>query len=107
VLFGATFLGIATMALAIGNHLRFPRAVAILTTAYSIGQLLGPIVVTPLLHSGYRPALLTGSAVVLAAAVAAAILRIRFPHHVSSPEAPSAALPCRHGESTAVPVDPR
>jgi MFS family permease len=107
VLFGATFLGIATMALAIGNHLRFPRAVAILTTAYSIGQLLGPIVVTPLLHSGYRSALLTGAAVVLAAAVAAAILRIRFPHHVSDPEASSAALACRHGESTAVPIDPR
>jgi MFS family permease len=107
VLFGATFLGIATMALAVGNHLRFPRAVAILTTAYSIGQLLGPIIVTPLLHSGYRSALLTGSAVVLAAAVAAAILRIRFPRHVSSPGAPSAALPCRHGETTAISVDPR
>lgn len=107
VLFGATFLGIATMALAVGNHLRFPRAVAILTTAYSIGQLLGPIVVTPLLHSGYRSALLTGAAVVLAAAVAAAILRIRFPHQVSSPGAPSAALACRHGESTAVSVDSR
>jgi hypothetical protein len=89
MLFGATFIGVATIALAIGNHLRFPRAVAILTTGYSIGQILGPIAVTPLLHSGYRSALLVGSAVVLASAVAAGVLRIRFPHHVDDLADPS------------------
>ncbi len=47
-LFGATFLGIATLALAAGAHLRTPRAVAILTTGYSVGQITGPVLVTPI-----------------------------------------------------------
>jgi MFS family permease len=80
VLFGATFLGIAMMALAIGNHLQVPRGVAILTTGYSIGQMMGPLVVTPLLHNGYRNALIVSAGVVLASAVAAGALRVRFPH---------------------------
>ncbi len=82
VLFGATFLGVATIALAIGEHLGVPRAVAILTTGYSAGQILGPLVVTPLLHNGYHEALLIGAGVVALAAIAAAALRHHFPHHL-------------------------
>jgi MFS family permease len=81
-LFGATFLGIATMALATGAHLRTPRAVAILTTGYSVGQIAGPVLVAPMLHHSYRPALLVGAAIVAVAAVAALVLRHRFPHHL-------------------------
>jgi MFS family permease len=83
-LFGVTFIGIASVALAIGAHLRFPRAVAVLTTGYSVGQILGPLVVTPLLRHGYHQALLVGAVVVLAAAVAAGVLRVRFPHSVEA-----------------------
>ncbi|HEX5401324.1 MAG TPA: YbfB/YjiJ family MFS transporter [Pseudonocardiaceae bacterium] len=82
VLFGATFLGAASIVLAIGTHLRVPRAVAILTTGYSVGQILGPLAVTPLLHNGYHEALLIGAGVVALAAIAAAALRYRFPHHL-------------------------
>ena len=82
VLFGATFLGVATVALATGAHLRTPRAVAILTTGYSVGQIAGPVLVTPMLHHSYRPALLAGAAIVAVAAVAALVLRHRFPHHL-------------------------
>ncbi|MCA2225269.1 YbfB/YjiJ family MFS transporter [Nonomuraea sp. NEAU-L178] len=82
VLFGATFLGIASLTLAIGAHLRIPRAVAILATGYSVGQILGPLVVTPLLRQGYHQALLVGAALVALAAVAAGPLRHRFPHHL-------------------------
>ncbi|WP_051370432.1 YbfB/YjiJ family MFS transporter [Streptomyces sp. 142MFCol3.1] len=82
VLFGATFIGISTLALAAGAHLRFPRSVALLTAGYSVGQILGPLVVAPLLRHGYHQALLLAAGVVLAAAVAAAILRSGFPHHV-------------------------
>ncbi|MDV6276567.1 YbfB/YjiJ family MFS transporter [Rhodococcus erythropolis] len=78
-LFGVTFLGIGSIVLAIGARLQFPRAVALLTAGYSVGQILGPLVVTPLLRDGYRDALLLGSAVVLAVALAAAALRFRFP----------------------------
>jgi hypothetical protein len=81
-LFGATFLGIGSIALAIGTHLQVPRAVAILTTGYSIGQILGPLAVAPLLHNGYHQALLIGAGVVALAAVAAGVLRHRFPHHL-------------------------
>jgi len=96
VLFGGTFLGIASLALALGTHLQYPRAVAVLTTGYSTGQILGPLLVTPLLHSayqtsGYRVALLAGAAVVLAAAAAAAVLRIDFPHRVGGMVEPSRA----------------
>jgi MFS family permease len=79
-LFGATFLGIATIALAAGAHLQFPRSVALLTVGYSVGQILGPLVVTPLLHHGYHVALLLAAVVILAAAAAAGVLRIGFPH---------------------------
>ncbi|MEU6785159.1 YbfB/YjiJ family MFS transporter [Nonomuraea angiospora] len=94
VLFGATFLGVATLTLAIGAHLRIPRAVAILTTGYSVGQILGPLVVTPLLHRGYHPALLVGAALVVLAAVATGVLRHRFPHHLGP--LPRRVLAVRH-----------
>lgn len=54
VLFGSTFIGVSTLALAAGAHLRFPRAVALLTAGYSAGQILGPLVATPLLRHGYH-----------------------------------------------------
>ncbi|WP_235854945.1 YbfB/YjiJ family MFS transporter [Nonomuraea aridisoli] len=82
VLFGATFIGVSTLALAAGAHLRFPRSVALLTAGYSAGQILGPLVVAPMLHHGYRQALILAAVVVLTAATAAAVLRVGFPHHV-------------------------
>ena len=82
ILFGATFLGISTIVLATGVHLRMPHAVAILTTGYGAGQILGPLVVAPFLRGGYHQALLIGAVVVVLAAIAAAALRRRFPHHL-------------------------
>ncbi|MGI5232783.1 YbfB/YjiJ family MFS transporter [Actinoallomurus sp. CA-142502] len=76
ILFGGTFVGVSTLALAAGADLRFPRSVALLTAGYSAGQIAGPLIVTPLLHHGYRGALLVAAAVVSAAAVAAGFLRI-------------------------------
>jgi MFS family permease len=81
-LFGATFLGVSTIALAAGTHLQFPRAVALLTVGYSVGQILGPLVVAPLLHHGYHLALVLGALLVVAAAIAAGLLRTGFPHHL-------------------------
>ncbi|MFK4267685.1 YbfB/YjiJ family MFS transporter [Streptomyces milbemycinicus] len=82
VLFGATFIGVSNLALAAGAHLRFPRSVALLTAGYSVGQILGPLAVAPLLRHGYHQALILAAAVVLAAAAAAAVLRIGFPNRV-------------------------
>lgn len=80
--FGATFVGISTLTLATGAHLGTPRAVAILTTGYSVGQIAGPLLVTPLLHNGYHEALLIAGAILLVAAAAAGLARHRFPHHL-------------------------
>ncbi|WP_223165743.1 YbfB/YjiJ family MFS transporter [Lentzea indica] len=71
VLFGGTFPGIVATALKIGADLGFPRAAAVLTTGYSAGQVLGPLIATPLLHNGYHQALLAAAAIVLLAAVTA------------------------------------
>jgi predicted MFS family arabinose efflux permease len=79
VLFGGTFIGITTLSLAAGRHLRVPRAIAILTAGYGIGQVLGPLVVEPTLHGGYHQALLVGAGLVLVAGVGSALLRIGFP----------------------------
>ncbi|MEU0879395.1 YbfB/YjiJ family MFS transporter [Lentzea sp. NPDC005914] len=75
VLFGGTFLTIAGITLKAGANLGFPRAAAVLTTGYSAGQILGPLLATPLLHNGYDQALLLAAAVVLTAA--APLLRRR------------------------------
>lgn len=83
VLFGGTFVGVPTLVLATGRHLRFPRAVALLTTGYSVGQILGPLAATPFLHHGYSRALILGAVIVLAAAVASALLRIGYPHRIA------------------------
>ncbi|MFJ8795830.1 YbfB/YjiJ family MFS transporter [Streptomyces sp. NPDC102462] len=83
VLFGATFMGVSTIALSIGSHLQVPRAVALLTVGYGIGQILGPLLAAPLLHHGYQQALLLGSAMVAVAAAASAAVCVRFPHRLS------------------------
>jgi predicted MFS family arabinose efflux permease len=79
LLFGATFIGVSTMALAAGRLLGFPGAVALLTSGYSVGQILGPVAVTPLLHQGFSHALLAAALVVLLAAMVAGLLRWGFP----------------------------
>ncbi|MEU1513860.1 YbfB/YjiJ family MFS transporter [Streptomyces sp. NPDC005811] len=84
LLFGATFMGVSTTALAIGTHLQVPRAVALLTAGYGAGQILGPLLAAPLLRHGYRQALLLGSAMVVVAALAAAAVCVRFPHHLGA-----------------------
>ncbi len=74
VSFGGTFIGVSTIALAAGRQLAFPGAVAVLTAGYSVGQIVGPLVVTPLVHHDFRPALLTSAVLVVAAAATAAWL---------------------------------
>ena len=76
MLFGGTFIGISTMALAAGRRWQFPGAVALLTAGYSAGQIVGPVAVAPLLEHGFQAALIAGSLVVVVAAVAAALVRI-------------------------------
>lgn len=62
---------VRTLALAAGRGLGSPSAVALLTAGYSVGQMVGPLVVTPLVHNGFRDALVTSAGIVSAAAAAA------------------------------------
>ena len=107
-LFGATFLGISTIALGIGAHLGTPRAVAILTTGYSAGQIAGPIIVAPLLHSGYQEALLVAGAIIALAAATAGFLRYQYPHNLGSlPVRVAAALHRRAASPVVEPAETR
>ena len=76
ILFGGTFIGISVLSLAAGRLLRFPGAVALLTVGYSIGQIVGPVAVTPLMHNGFQLALLVGAATVALAALSAVLMGI-------------------------------
>ena len=75
-LFGATFIGVSTITLGAGRMLQLPGAVALLTAGYSVGQILGPVSVAPLLHHGFQHALVAAALVVVAAAATAALVRI-------------------------------
>lgn len=85
VVFGGTFMGITTLALATGAQRGVPRSAALLTAGYAAGQVLGPLAVAPLLGSGYRSALLVAAGLVLAAAVAVAPLCRRRPAEPPAP----------------------
>ncbi|MFS4092080.1 YbfB/YjiJ family MFS transporter [Streptomyces sp. AF1A] len=105
LLFGATFIGVSTLALGAGTHLRFPRAVALLTAGYSVGQILGPLVATPLLHHGYHQALLLAAGIVLASALAAFALRAGFPHTMPAMHAGPRPGSAPGGERPAAPTE--
>ncbi|MGH3583334.1 MAG: YbfB/YjiJ family MFS transporter [Mycobacterium sp.] len=79
ILFGVTFVGVSTIALAAGAHLNVPRAVALLTAGYSAGQIAGPLLAAPLLHHGFQTVLIAGAGVVVCAAAVAALLWIGYP----------------------------
>ncbi len=79
VLFGGTIIGVSTMALAAGRLLQFPGAVALLTAGYSAGQIVGPVAVTPLLRHGFQYALIAAALVVVAAGIAATLVRLPQP----------------------------
>ena len=76
VLFGGTIIGVSTMALAAGRLLQFPGAVALLTAGYSVGQIVGPVAVAPLLRHGFQYALIAAALVVVAAGMAATLVRL-------------------------------
>ncbi|WP_433655868.1 YbfB/YjiJ family MFS transporter [Nocardia sp. CA-128927] len=70
-LFGATFLGIVMLAIRIGGELSDGNAAAPLTAVYGAGQMLGPLVVAPVIGDSY-PAAFVIAAIVLAGATIAA-----------------------------------
>lgn len=79
ILFGGTFMGITLLAMVAGSELGIPRSAAILTALYGLGQIVGPLLVAPLLSAGYRPAFICSGIVLALAAACAALVRVRKP----------------------------
>lgn len=77
VLFGGTFMGITLLAMDSGLGLGIPRAAAALTAIYGLGQILGPLVVAPMLGDGFRAAFVCAAAVLVVAALLAGVTRRR------------------------------
>ncbi|MFC9915727.1 YbfB/YjiJ family MFS transporter [Streptomyces sp. NPDC127197] len=104
--FGGTFVGIVSLALALGEHLQVPRAIALLTAGYGIGQIIGPLISQPLLGTGYSASLLLASVILAAATAAAAALRVRYPHrlgHMTEPSRLTHKLPTPRPSHTHAP----
>ncbi|MFI9502890.1 YbfB/YjiJ family MFS transporter [Nocardia sp. NPDC052566] len=72
-LFGATFLPIVMLTMRVGAELSDGSTAARLTAVYGVGQMLGPLVVAPVVGDGY-PIAFTIATVVLAAAALAAVI---------------------------------
>jgi len=62
----------------------------VLTTVYAVGQILGPLIAAPPMDRGHTAALLLSCAIVIAAAIAAGLLRMRNPHNLDQPRMPLA-----------------
>ncbi|GAB2633601.1 YbfB/YjiJ family MFS transporter [Prescottella soli] len=77
ILFGGTFMGITLLAMDSALGLGIPRAAAALTAVYGLGQILGPLVVAPMLGDGFRSAFVCAAVVLVVAAVLAAATRRR------------------------------
>ncbi|WP_330256492.1 YbfB/YjiJ family MFS transporter [Nocardia sp. NBC_00565] len=75
-LFGGTFMGITMLAIRLGTELTDHRAAATLTAGYGAGQMLGPLLVAPVIGDGYAVAFGIAT-VVLAMATAAAVVVAR------------------------------
>lgn len=70
-MFGSTFLGVVAVTMAVGSALPVARTAAILTAVYGVGQMLGPLVVAPMIGSSYAVAFAAAAGVLVIAAVAA------------------------------------
>jgi hypothetical protein len=84
-LFGATFLGVASVAIQIGDTLNVDRSVAKLTAGYAIGQVLGPALVLVSGRRTYRFALGEGACVIaIALGVAVSMCLTAWPPRLST-----------------------
>lgn len=73
-LFGATFLGIVMLAIRIGGELSDGNAAAPLTAVYGAGQMLGPLVVAPVIGDSYPAAFVIAALVLAGSTIAAGVV---------------------------------
>ncbi|MFF2084008.1 YbfB/YjiJ family MFS transporter [Nocardia sp. NPDC058176] len=76
VTFGATFMAIVMLAVDAGNRLPVPRSAATLTAAFAVGQMIGPLIVAPVIENSYDMAFAIAAVIVaVSAGLAAAATR--------------------------------
>ncbi|WP_435590200.1 YbfB/YjiJ family MFS transporter [Nocardia sp. bgisy118] len=92
-LFGATFMGIVMLAMRVGGELSGADAAAPLTAVYGAGQMLGPLVVAPVLGDGY-PAAFGIATAVLGLAVVTALVVTRERARDTAAEVTSSGTEC-------------
>ncbi|MFI6998566.1 YbfB/YjiJ family MFS transporter [Nocardia sp. NPDC050175] len=73
-LFGATFVGIVMLAIRIGGELSDGNVAAPLTAVYGAGQMLGPLVVAPVIGDSYPAAFVIAAMVLAGATIAAGVV---------------------------------
>ncbi len=78
IAFGSTFLGIVALTMRLGTTYGMPRAAAVLTSVYGVGQIIGPLAVIPVIGDGYRVAFLVAAAVLAMATALAFRLPERY-----------------------------
>nr|WP_033241214.1 YbfB/YjiJ family MFS transporter [Nocardia carnea] len=77
VAFGGTFMAVVVLTLDLARRLGIAHAAAVLTAAYATGQVLGPLLVVPLVDASFTSAFaLAASIIALSAALARAATRI-------------------------------
>ncbi|WP_280424225.1 YbfB/YjiJ family MFS transporter [Nocardia carnea] len=78
VAFGGTFMAVVVLTLDVARRLGIAHAAAVLTAAYATGQVIGPLLVVPLVGSSFTSAFaLAALIIVLSAALARAATRVR------------------------------
>ncbi|MFD6224110.1 YbfB/YjiJ family MFS transporter [Nocardia asteroides] len=70
--FGATFMAIVMLAVEVGGRLPVARTAATLTAVFAVGQMLGPLVVAPVVGKSYATAFAIAAGIVAVSAVLAA-----------------------------------
>ncbi|WP_348538059.1 YbfB/YjiJ family MFS transporter [Nocardia carnea] len=83
VAFGGTFMAVVVLTLDIARRLGIAHAAAVLTAAYATGQVLGPLLVVPLVGASFTAAFaLAASIIAWSAALAHAATRVGRRHRM-------------------------
>lgn len=72
VTFGATFMAIVMLVVDAGDRLPIPRSAATLTAVFAVGQMIGPLIVAPVIENSYAMAFAIAAVIVTVSAVLAA-----------------------------------
>lgn len=76
-LFGATFMGITVLTFNIAIDLSIKQGATILTVFYSIGQIVGPLLVALIISDLYTPAFILAAFLLLIAILSSSCLLLK------------------------------